>query len=117
VVAGKRYSDLAEDEPARARRRPIAYTGPYLRFVWTVSAAVAVAAYCLWAFASTQAVHTPGWAQVSAIPFVLAILRYAPVLEAGQGGAPEDIVLTDLPLQVLIAVWLVTYLVGIYVVR
>jgi decaprenyl-phosphate phosphoribosyltransferase len=116
VVAGKRYADLVQDEPAGARRRPIPYTGPYLRFVWTVSAALAVAAYCLWAFGSPQAVRTPGWAQISAIPFVLAILRYALVLEAGKAGAPEDIALTDRPLQILIVVWLVTYAIGVYVV-
>jgi decaprenyl-phosphate phosphoribosyltransferase len=114
IVAGKRYADVVLDEPAAASRGPIAYTPGYLRFVWTMSAAVAVAAYCLWAFSSPAAVTTPGWAQISAIPFVLAILRYALVLESGSAGAPEEILLTDRPLQVLALAWLGTYLVGVY---
>jgi decaprenyl-phosphate phosphoribosyltransferase len=114
VVAGKRSADMLLDEPDVATRGPIAYTPGYLRFVWTMSAAVSVAAYCLWAFSSSQAVHTPGWAQVSAIPFVLAILRYALVLESGRAGAPEEILLTDRPLEILALVWLGTYAFGVY---
>ena len=30
------------------------------------------------------------WAELTIVPFVLAILRYALLLEQGQGGAPED---------------------------
>jgi decaprenyl-phosphate phosphoribosyltransferase len=114
VVAGKRYADQSIEGPAVATRGPIAYTPGYLRFVWTMSAAVAVAAYCLWAFSTPVAVNTPGWAQVSAIPFVLAILRYALVLESGRAGAPEEILMTDRPLQLLALAWVGTYLVGVY---
>jgi decaprenyl-phosphate phosphoribosyltransferase len=114
VVAGKRYADMALEEPVAAGRGPIAYTPGYLRFVWTMSAAVTVAAYCLWAFSSPQAVQAPGWAQISAIPFVLAILRYALVLESGRAGAPEEILLTDRPLQILTIAWLAAYAVGVY---
>lgn len=114
VVAGKRYADVSLAEPGLASRGPVDYTPGFLRFVWTMSAAVSVAAYCLWAFSSPQAVHTPGWAQVSAIPFVLAILRYALVLESGRAGAPEEILISDRPLQILAAAWVVTYLVGVY---
>jgi decaprenyl-phosphate phosphoribosyltransferase len=114
VVAGKRYADMALDEPAVSTRGPIVYTTGYLRFVWTMSAAVTVAAYCLWAFSSPQALQAPGWAQISAIPFVLAILRYALVLESGRAGAPEEILLTDRPLQILAIAWVATYAAGVY---
>ena len=42
VVAGKRYADETLEGPAAATRGPIAYTPGYLRFVWTMSAAVPV---------------------------------------------------------------------------
>ena len=38
---------------------------------------------------------TRSWFQLSIVPFVLAILRYALLLDAGQGGAPEEVVLGD----------------------
>jgi decaprenyl-phosphate phosphoribosyltransferase len=117
VVAGKRYADFEMGDRGTVTRGPIAYTAPYLRFVWTMAAAVAVAAYCLWAFSTEQAVDTPGWAQLSAIPFVLGLLRYALLLESGRGGAPEELLLSDRPLQALSALWLATYLVGIYLAR
>jgi decaprenyl-phosphate phosphoribosyltransferase len=48
------------------------------------------------------------------VPFALAILRYALILDAGKGGAPEDVVLGDRPLQILFAIWLIVYAVGVY---
>ena len=35
------------------------------------------------------------WFELSIVPFVLGILRYALLLEQGGGGAPEDLVLSD----------------------
>ena len=53
--------------------------------------------------------------RVSIIPFVLAILRYAHLIEQGKGGAPEDLVLSDRVLQVLGLLWLITFAVGVNV--
>jgi hypothetical protein len=40
------------------------------------------------------------------IPFVLyGIFRYLYLIQIGKGGAPEDIALTDRPLQATILLW------------
>lgn len=116
VVAGKRHGEFVEMGEERASTRSALgdYTLGYLRFVWMVSAAVAIAAYCLWAFEQAKAAH-PIWHQLSIIPFVLALLRYALLLDQGRGTAPEDILLADRTLQVLAAVWIVIYGIAVYV--
>ena len=35
------------------------------------------------------------WFELSIVPFVLGVLRYALLLEQGEGGAPEELVLSD----------------------
>jgi decaprenyl-phosphate phosphoribosyltransferase len=49
------------------------------------------------------------------VPFVLAVLRYALLVERGEGGAPEDLVLRDRPLQVMGFLWVVLVGIGLYV--
>ena len=41
------------------------------------------------------------WFQLSIVPFMLAMLRYAPGIDQGRGGEPEDLVLGDRLLQIL----------------
>ena len=119
VVAGKRYAEYAAmgARIAQVRTPMLAYSAAYLRYVWMVASAVAIAAYCLWAFAQPHARHGVPWSELSAIPFVLAILRYALVLEGGGGGAPEDVFVQDRPLLALVAVWLAVYGCGVYLGR
>ena len=50
---------------------------------------------------------TPTWFELSIIPFVLGVLRYALLLEQGEGGAPEELVLSDRVLLGIGAVWVV----------
>ena len=81
----------------------------------SVASGVAMVAYCLWAFDAS--IHHAGlvWFEVSIVPFVLAFLRYALLVERGQGGAPEDVVLADRPLEALAALWVVLLGIGLYV--
>ena len=120
LVGGKRYAEhlsLGEDRHQH-RATLAAYSLSYLRYVRSFSSAVAVAGYCLWAFekagSGTHAVTGAIWYQLSIAPFVLAILRYALVLETGAGGAPEDIILGDRTLQALGAAWLLLFSLGVY---
>ena len=71
-------------------------------------------AYCLWAFekANESGADIP-WYQLSILPFAIGILRYALVLDEGRGSAPEEIVLADRALQVVGAVWLVVFALGV----
>ena len=49
--AGKRYAERVELGPDAGTRASLAsYTPTYLRFVWTLSAALVVMSYALWAF-------------------------------------------------------------------
>ena len=118
VVAGKRLADLplsaGEDPEARSSPTSAGYPSEYLRGVWIVACAVSIAAYCLWAFAVPHRVDGVAWSQVSIVPFALALLRYAYVIELGWGGAPEVVFSRDRVLQVLVLLWLVVYVTGVY---
>ncbi len=118
MAAGKRFSELDRalkddgEERAPRRRSLDGYTLPYLRFVWGTAAAVAITAYCLWAFEVGLQESTFPWAQWSVLPFVLAILRYAVDVDKGQAEAPEDVVLHDRALLTMGAIWLVLFAFG-----
>ncbi len=114
VVSGKRYAEVIRNgESPPHRGSPAIYTAPYLRFVWIAASTLTMAAYCLWTFsAHPSAVGT--LVDVSAVPFVLAILRYALLIDAGNGGKPEDLFAGDRTLLVLIVLWLLVYGSGVY---
>jgi decaprenyl-phosphate phosphoribosyltransferase len=114
MVAGKRYSELVVvGELADTRRTLQEYSASYLRFVWSLSAAVACTAYSLWAL--EMVAHQAGipWATLSVAPFVLGVLRYAVDVDKGSAGAPEEIVLRDPVLLGLGVVWAVTVGLGV----
>jgi len=111
VVTGKRLADVRavgeDDEPG-------AYPISYLRGVWVLAAGVAITAYALWAFAVPHLVDGIAWSQVSIVPFAVALLRYAYVIELGGGGAPEEVFAHDRVLEATVLVWVVTYALGVY---
>jgi len=114
MAAGKRYSEFVSLGDDAASMRPVLaqYSATYLRFVWTVAAAIMLTGYCLWAF--QVAIRTDGAALASwsAVPFVLAVLRYALDIDRGDAGAPEDIAHADRALQILAVVWLIMFGLG-----
>lgn len=116
MVAGKRHAEHLDlgDERGDHRTTLGVYSADYLRYVRSVSSSVAIAAYCLWAFEKADLAAAPIWFQLSIVPFVLAILRYALLLETGVGGAPEEIVLHDQALQALAVLWMVSFAIGVY---
>ena len=79
-----------------------------------MSSTVSVTAYCLWAFESQQVAQNGIWYQLSIVPFTLALLRYAFLLDQGHGGSPEDVVLGDRSLQVLSVLWVTIFALGVY---
>jgi decaprenyl-phosphate phosphoribosyltransferase len=115
MVAGKRYSELIVVGDAAATRKTLReYSASYLRFVWSLSAAVALSAYSLWAFEMAEAQDGVPWATFSIAPFVLAILRYARDVDKGAAGAPEEIVMHDRVLLILGALWALTVALGVF---
>lgn len=120
MAAGKRFSELERarregrdgaNDPT-LRRSLAGYTPGYLRFVWAVSAAVTITAYCLWAFDVALTPSSFPWAQWSVVPFVLAILRYAVDIDRGEAEAPEDAALGDRVLLILGGIWVVMFGLG-----
>lgn len=116
MVAGKRYSELKElGTEAGTRVSLERYTKSYLREVWSISIAVVIMSYSLWAF------ELPGpqpwgvnWTAISIAPFTLALLRYAMKVDQGQAGEPEDVVLGDRILQVLAVLWVIPVAIAVF---
>ena len=117
MVAGKRYAEfeLTARTGAKIRKSLERYSASYLRFVWTLSAAVLIMTYGLWAFEIRAAHHNSVWSVISIVPFVVAVLRYAVDVDGGNGGEPEEIALGDRVLQVLAVLWLVALVIAVYV--
>jgi decaprenyl-phosphate phosphoribosyltransferase len=111
VVAGKRYADVLQREEGTGQSWAVVpYTVSYLRFVWSLAATATVVGYFIWSF-DVGAVrgHSSVWAEVSVAPFVLAVLRYATTVDRGAAGSPEDVLLRDRGLQLLVLLWLVSF--------
>lgn len=117
VVAGKRHAERIELGERAGEIRPTlaAYTESYLAYVRSVASGVAILAYCLWAFEEARLEPDADVIyQLSILPFVLGVLRYAMLLDVGAGGAPEEVVLSDRPLQVLGVLWVLVFGVAVY---
>jgi len=117
MVTGKRAGERAElgDDASTIRPALAAYTPQYLNYLKAVFSAGTLITYCLWAFASAQE-STEGSVlfQLSIVPFAIAILRYALLLEQGKGAEPENLVLSDRTLLIAGAIWAVTYTWAVY---
>jgi decaprenyl-phosphate phosphoribosyltransferase len=117
MVAGKRKAERLEmgDDAASVRATLGVYTDSFLTYVLTVSSGTVFVAYSVWAFEKADAAHlSVPWYQISIIPFVLGVLRYALLVDQGQGSAPEEVILGDRALQVIGVLWVAVFGLGIY---
>jgi decaprenyl-phosphate phosphoribosyltransferase len=116
IVTGKRHAELLELGDDAGNHRPALdlYTHAFLGYIRAVTSSVAILAYCLWAFEESGRVGDPTWFELSIVPFVIGIFRYAFLLEQGRGGAPEELVLSDKTLIVIGAVWAVIFAVAVH---
>lgn len=114
MASGKRYAESRAEGDLTAMRKTLgSYTQTYLRFVWTLSAAVLITTYGLWAFEMQDRSGSPLPA-ISLAPFTLAVLRYAIDVDAGEADEPEVIALHDHVLQGLAVIWLVLVALAVY---
>ena len=77
-------------------------------------ATIVVAGYCLWAFDGSStglsANHDATLPiRLSVVPVVFAMLFIMRSADAGHGAAPEDLLLHNRTVQVLLAIWVVTH--------
>ncbi|MDA8274874.1 MAG: decaprenyl-phosphate phosphoribosyltransferase [Actinomycetota bacterium] len=122
IVTGKRSGEkhlltTAKTDHGDVRQTLASYSSSFLTTVRTLSAAVTVTAYCLWAFERASQVHPghdPVWFQLTIVPFVIALLHVVRLLDAGEGAAPEDLAIHDHRLQLYGAVWVGLFAVGLY---
>ncbi|HEY8081479.1 MAG TPA: decaprenyl-phosphate phosphoribosyltransferase [Acidimicrobiales bacterium] len=120
VVVGKRLAEFQELGRGAPSHRVVlqTYTRGFLESALTLCAGVTVTGYCLWAFAVDRnglgVHHDQLWIQLSVIPVVLAVLYVLLQLDAGRGGAPEDLVLKDRTVQALGVIWAILVAVGVY---
>jgi decaprenyl-phosphate phosphoribosyltransferase len=121
LVTGKRMAEHRHlGENREAHRAVLAqYTSTFLQSVLVLTATVTVTAYCLWAFergglADHAHHHLLTWVELTVVPVVLGILYVLRLLDAGRGGAPEELALHDRVLQVLGLAWVVLLAVGLY---
>lgn len=117
IVAGKRGAEAAEmGDDARSFRAVLgAYSNDFTAYLRSVTSSALLVSYCMWAFQKAEEANTElPWYQLSILPFVMAVLRYALVLDQGKGSAPEDIILGDRILQLIGVAWVVVFSIGVY---
>lgn len=115
VAAGKRRSELVRvgNRPGARRRVLAVYSPAILRLMLTGSAALALFAYCVWAF-ELPTVHGIPWRPLTIVPFAACLVRYHRVVLGGDAEAPEDVLLQDRWLQLAGGAWLVLFALGVH---
>ena len=104
---GKRRGELIlmEQNPGASRKVLQDYTVPFLDELINLVSTATVIAYSLYTFSAPNL--PTNHAMMLTIPFVLyGIFRYLWLVHIkGEGGAPDELVLTDRPLQVTFGLW------------
>lgn len=113
---GKRRSELAllEKEANSHRRVFDGYTIPLLDQLILIVSSTTIIAYSLYTFSAPNL--PTNHSMMLTIPFVLyGVFRYLYLIQVKQsGGAPEELLLTDRPLQAAIALWGIAILIIFY---
>ncbi len=115
---GKRRAELALlADGANSHRRVLeGYTLPLLDQLITIVSSTTIVAYSLYTFSAPNLPENH--IMMLTIPFVMyGIFRYLYLIQVKHsGGAPEDVLLSDRPLQASIILWGISVLVVFYVV-
>lgn len=114
---GKRRAELSEiaDGPNAQRRVLDGYTLNFLDQLITLASGMTIITYSLYTFSAPNLPENH--AMMFTIPFIIySIFRYQYLLQVkGSGSAPEELVLSDRPLQAAIVLWGITVLVVFYI--
>jgi 4-hydroxybenzoate polyprenyltransferase len=117
IGLGKRWAEifLLQSEASGHRKVLDGYTMELLDQLLTIVLSSTLLTYCLYTFSSPI---TPGnHSMMLTIPFVIfGLFRYLYLIRVDHiGGAPEEIVLTDRPMQAAIGLWGLTVLIILYI--
>ena len=114
---GKRRAELAMLASGASSTRKVldGYTIPFLDTIITVVSTATILAYSFYTFSAPNV--PANHSMMLTIPFVMyAIFRYLYLVQVKQqGGAPEELVLADRPLQITFILWGATVLFIFYV--
>ncbi|MFZ5818615.1 MAG: decaprenyl-phosphate phosphoribosyltransferase [Chloroflexota bacterium] len=117
IGAGKRRAELSElaDGPASQRRVLDGYTLGFLDQLITLASGMTIITYSLYTFSAPNLPENH--AMMFTIPFIIyAVMRYQYLLQVqNTGSAPEDLVLSDRPLQIAIVLWGLAVLLVFYI--
>ena len=117
IGTGKRRAELALlAEGANAHRRVLdGYNLEFLDQLITLASGMTIITYSLYSFSAPNLPENH--AMMLTIPFIIySIFRYQYLLQIkGSGGVPEDLVLSDRPLQIAILLYGMTVLVIFYI--
>ena len=110
VAAAKRYAEQCRTEAPSDRRRRVldSYSPRALELVIAGATVVALLAYCMWAFSLPDVRGVP-WRPLTILPFAACLLRYGDLVHRGAGEAPEDVLMSDRPLQLAGLAWLALF--------
>jgi len=115
--AGKRRAELSEiaDGPNAQRRVLDGYSLSFLDQLITLASGITIITYSLYTFSAPNL--PDNYIMMLTIPFLIyGIFRYQYMLQVkGTGSAPEELVLSDRPLQIAIALWGLAVLVVFYI--
>lgn len=119
LVVGKRVSELKSGGDITTRQVLAEYTQKFLDSVYTMCATIVVAGYCLWAFDASptglSANHDATLpVRLSVVPVVFAVLFIMRSTEAGDGAAPEELLIHNRTVQILLVIWVVLMIFGVY---
>lgn len=113
---GKRRAEMVlfADNTKMGRAVLDGYTLPFLDQLITIVSSATIVAYSLYTFSATSLPQ--GYSMMLTIPFVMyGIFRYLYLVQVKQsGGAPEEILLQDLPLQITVALYAVCVIIVFY---
>ena len=116
IGLGKRRAELVLQIKYSSESRPVldGYSIGLLDQLINIVSGTTIIAYSLYTFSAPNLPENHS--MMLTIPFVLyGIFRYLYLIQIGEGGAPEDIALTDRPLQGAILLWSFTILIIFYI--
>jgi 4-hydroxybenzoate polyprenyltransferase len=115
IGLGKRRAELFLKTGGKDSYRPVldGYTIDLLDQLIGIVSGTTIVSYSLYTFSAPNLPENH--AMMLTIPFVVyGLFRYLYLIQLGEGGAPEEIALTDRPLQLSILLWSMSILIIFY---